>query len=199
MEQIRMQREILDKDIMSMSDYSAIRREHATKLADEKKNRRVEIGPACTFYFESYDTMWFQVHEMLYIEKGGEEQVPGELQAYNPLIPKGQELVATVMIEVGDPDRRAALLAKLGGFEETITMSVDGDIIRGVAEEDVDRTTADGKASSVQFLRFPFTDTQIADFKDQEKDVILSIGHIDYHHMAGVPYDVRMALAADFD
>ena len=103
------------------------------------------------------------------------------------------------MIEVGDPDRRAALLAKLGGFEETITMSVDGDIIRGVAEEDVDRTTADGKASSVQFLRFPFTNTQIADFKDQEKDVILSIGHIDYHHMAGVPYDARMALAADFD
>ncbi len=194
-----MQRKILHQDIMTMSHYAAIRREHAKKLADEKKNRRIEVGPACTFYFESYNTMWFQVHEMLYIEKGGVDQIDGELKAYNPLIPNGHELVATVMIEVGDPERRSSLLSKLGGFEETITLSVDNSVIEGVAEEDLDRTTADGKASSVQFLRFPFTEDQISDFKNPVNDIILSIGHKNYRHMAGVPSNVRSALAGDFN
>ncbi|NKB20445.1 MAG: DUF3501 family protein [Alphaproteobacteria bacterium] len=193
-----MKNEIRRDDIMPMAEYAGVRRARAKSLAETKKSRRIELGPSCTFYFESYDTMWYQIHEMLYIEKGGEEQIAGELVAYNPLIPKGRELVATVMIEVGDPDRRAALLAKLGGFEETITLTVNGEIIQGVAEVDVDRTTADGKASSVQFLRFPFSDTQIAAFSADNADVVLAIGHSEYRHMAGVPNDVRASLSKDF-
>ena len=150
-----MKHEIRRDDIMPMDKYAGIRREHAKSLAEAKKSRRIELGPSCTFYFESYDTMWYQIHEMLYIEKGGEEQIAGELSAYNPLIPKGRELVATVMIEVGDPDRRAALLAKLGGFEETITLTVNGEVVQGVAEVDIDRTTADGKASSCLLYTSP--------------------------------------------
>ena len=194
-----MKTEISRDDIMPMDEYAGIRRERAKALAEAKKSRRIELGPSCTFYFENYDTMWFQIHEMLYIEKGGEEQIAGELEAYNPLIPKGRELVATVMIEVGDPDRRAALLAKLGGFEETITLTLNGDVIQGVAEVDVDRTTADGKASSVQFLRFPFNDGPAKAFPEESADIVLAIGHPEYRHMAGMPEDVRSALAADLD
>ena len=73
------------------------------KIAAIKRNRRVEVGPYVTFYFESYDTMWLQVQEMVYIEKGGAAQLPDELAAYNPLIPKGTELTATFMIEIDDP------------------------------------------------------------------------------------------------
>ena len=142
--------------------------------------------------------MWYQIHEMLYIEKGGEEQIAGELAAYNPLIPKGRELVATIMIEVGDADRRATLLAKLGGFEEMITLILNGDVIQGVAEVDIDRTTADGKASSVQFLRFPFSDAQVAAFSADETDIVLAIGHPEYRHMAGMPNEVRASLLKDF-
>lgn len=192
-----MKTEIRREDIMPMDEYAGVRRERAKSLAEAKKSRRIELGPSCTFYFESYDTMWFQIHEMLYIEKGGGDQIAGELEAYNPLIPKGHELVATVMIEIGDPDRRAALLAKLGGFEETITLTLSGDVIQGVAEVDIDRTTADGKASSVQFLRFPFNDDQAKLFREESTDIVLAIGHPEYRHMAGMPSDVRAALAAD--
>ncbi|MBK20603.1 MAG: hypothetical protein CMM52_17365 [Rhodospirillaceae bacterium] len=194
-----MQREIRRQDLMPMDEYSGVRRQRAKALAAAKRNRRVELGPSCTFYFESYDTMWFQIHEMLYIEKGGEEQINGELEAYNPLIPNGRELVATVMIEVGDPGRRMALLSKIGGFEETISLMLNGETINGISEVDVDRTTSDGKASSVQFLRFPFTDEQTSAFKREGADVVLAIGHPEYRHMAGVPEQVRTALSLDLD
>jgi hypothetical protein len=186
-------------DIMPMEAYAKVRRERAKELAKAKRTRRLELGPSCTFYFENYDTMWFQIHEMLYIEKSGEDQIPGELEAYNPLIPSGRELVATVMIEVGDPDRRAALLGKLGGFEETITLALNNEIICGVAEVDVDRTTAAGKASSVQFLRFPFSEDQVKAFRADKSDVVLAIGHPEYRHMAGMSEEVRMSLSRDFD
>lgn len=191
--------EITRDDLMPMAEYAQQRRERARALSAAKRDRRVEIGPHATFYFENYDTMWHQIHEMLYIEKGGEEQIAGELDAYNPLIPKGRELVATFMIEISDPDRRARILAGLGGIEETITMSVGGETIRAEAEADIDRTTAEGKASSIHFVRFPFTDAQVAAFRVQGAEIVISIGHPVYRHMAVIPEPVRAALSADFD
>ena len=97
--------EIGRADILPMEDYAARRAELKREISGIKRNRRIEVGPFATFYFESYRTMWHQIHEMLYIEKGGEDQIAGELGAYNPLIPKGRELVATVMFEI-DVNRR---------------------------------------------------------------------------------------------
>src|SRR5210317_1642603 len=139
-------RQITRDDILPMEVYAEERLERRSALVATKRNRRVAVGPDVMFYFENHDTMWFQIHEMLYIEKGGEEQVPDELAAYNPLIPNGRELIATVMIEIGDPVRREKTLAGLGGFEEAITLTVGGETIKAVAEEDLDRTTAAGKA-----------------------------------------------------
>ncbi|MEK9644713.1 MAG: DUF3501 family protein, partial [Alphaproteobacteria bacterium] len=154
------QKEITREDILPFDDYAATRRERKQALTEKKKNRRIEVGPHATFYFENYETMWHQVHEMLHIERGGEEQIADELHAYNPLIPQGKELVATVMFEIGDPDRRARILSQLGGVEEHMWISVAGERIPGVTEEDVDRTNAAGKASSVQFVHFAFSDAQ---------------------------------------
>jgi len=192
-------KEITRADILPFDEYAASRRERKKALTEMKKNRRMEVGPHATFYFESYETMWNQIHEMLYIERGGENQIPDELVAYNPLIPQGRELVATVMFEIGDADRRAKVLANLGGVEETISITVGGDKIRGVAETDVDRTTDDGKASSVQFVHFPFTDAQVDAFRQSEADVIVGFSHENYSHMAGMTGAVRAALAKDFD
>jgi len=199
METTMSRHEITRADIMPMAEYGATRRARAKQLSEVKRDRRVAVGPDTTFYFENYETMWHQVHEMLYIEKGGEEQIEGELAAYNPLIPKGDELVATFMIEIGDADRRARVLSGLGGIEETITLSVGGETIAARAEADIDRTTADGKASSVHFLHFPFTKAQIAAFRTPGAEVTLAIGHADYRHMAVLPEPVRAALAQDFD
>jgi hypothetical protein len=194
-----MKHEITRADLMPMEEYGKIRRDHARKLAEAKKSRRVHIGPDATAYFESYDTMWYQVHEMLWIERGGDAQVEDELTAYNPLIPNGSELTATLMIEIADADRRAATLGRMGGFEDTITLSFAGHTIKAVPEIDVDRTNAAGKASSVQFLHFPFTADQKAAFRTAGTDVTLSIGHPEYRHMAIMPEAVRAALAGDLD
>lgn len=191
--------EITREDIIPIEDYARERKERRQALVALKQRRRLEVGPVCTFYFENYDTMWNQIHEMLYIERGGEAQIADELSAYNPLVPKGRELVATVMFEIDDPVRRTAFLSKLGGVEETAFIRVEDEVVRGRPETDVDRSTADGKASSVQFIHFPFTDAQVEAFRRPGAEVVVGFEHPRYSHMAVMPQDVRAALAEDFD
>lgn len=190
-------REITRADLMPMAEYAKIRREHRRKLVDVKQRRRVHVGPSITLYFENYDTMWAQVQEMLYIEQGGEEQIEGELAAYNPLIPQGTELVATMMVEIEDEIVRRRTLARLGHVEEMVYLSFAGHTVKGVPEDDIDRTTPDGKTSSVHFLHFPFTPEQAKAFRTVGTQVIVGISHPNYGHMAALPDDHRAALAED--
>jgi hypothetical protein len=193
-----MKHAIAREDIMDIEVYGRERPERRKRLTEVKRNRRLEVGPFATFYFENFETMLHQIHEMLYIEKGGDEQLADELAAYNPLIPKGRELVCTVLFEVDDPERRAQFLANLGGIEETMFVRVDGDEIMGKAEEDIDRTTAAGKASAVQFVHFPFSDAQVGAFRRPGAEVVVGFKHPAYGHMVKVSEETREALAADF-
>ena len=186
-------------DIMDLAEFEIHRKEMRTALLAKKKLRRIAVGPDAMFYFESYDTMWMQIHEMLRIEKGGEEQLVDELAAYNPMIPKGAELTATLMFEIDDERRRARVLGALGGVEETVFLKIGNEKIFAEAEQDVDRTNADGKASSVQFLHFSFTAAQIEAFKDLATEVVLGIRHEAYPHMAAILAASRAELAHDFD
>lgn len=191
--------EILREDVMPLAEYTKVRSQKRKDITARKKNRRVDLGPHVTFYFENFDTMWLQVHEMLYIEKGGEEQIADELAAYNPLIPKGRELVATFMIEIDDPVRRKNVLGRLGGVEETAFIMVNGEKILAQPEEDQDRTTAEGKASSVQFVHFPLSDAQAEAAKKEGAQIIVGLGHENYNHMAVLPEAIRAELASDLD
>ena len=191
--------ELTAADILPWPDYAKARAEHRSRMSAIKRNRRVEVGPHVTFYFESFDTMWLQVQEMLHIEKGGAEQLKDELAAYNPLIPNGRELVATFMIEIDDPLRRARVLAGLGGIEATAFFQLGASKIPALPEADQDRTTAEGKASAVHFVHFPFTETQIAAFRQPGAQVILGFSHPAYSHMAVVAEATRAELARDFD
>ena len=191
-------REITKADILPLDEYLKVRKQRHADLIAQKKLRRIEIGPVATCYFENYDTMLHQVQEMLYIEKGGDEQIADELRAYNPMIPKGSELTATVMFEIDDPIRRKNFLSRLGGIEETMYIRFGANEVMGVPEEDVDRTNADGKASSVQFIHFPFTVEQIAAFRTAEQ-VMVGFKHSEYGHIAILTEASRDALAADFD
>ena len=184
-------------DILDMAEYDAIRKQRRAEISEIKKNRRLSVGPHATFYFECYDTMWYQIHEMLRIEKGGEEQIPDEIEAYNTLIPKGDELVATLMFEIPDAELRARVLAGLGGVEETVTLELGSETITATAEEDVDRTTADGKASSVQFIHFRLTADRKVAFQDSANRVTVGIGHTNYGHMAIIPDAMRQELSRD--
>lgn len=191
--------EITRADILPYALYAQQRKERRRRLVEIKKNRRMAVGPFATFYFENYDTMFQQVHEMLHIEKGGEEQVHDELRAYNPLIPKGADLSATVMFEIDDPDRRHRELSRLGEVEKFVSLQFGGHVVTARAEDDVERTNAEGKTSSVHFLHFDLTPEQIALFKTPGTQVLAAITHPHYGHMAVMPEAVRAALAEDLD
>jgi len=187
------------EDILPLDDYAAIRGQERRRISEIKRQRRIEVGPFATFYFESYETMRHQVQEMLHIEKGGDAQLEDELAAYNPLIPQGSEVVATVMFEIDDPARRAAALRRLGGIEHHIFLDFAGERIRGEPDPTRENTSPDGKASSVQFMRFPFKADQIARFNTPGTQVMAGFDHPNYSHMAVLPEPVRAALAQDFD
>ena len=190
------QRRITPDDLLSGQEYDSQRRALKANLLPMKKLRRVEVGPFATFYFENYATMWLQVQEMLRIEKGGAEQIPGELEAYNPLIPQGEELIATLMLEIEDEKRRNAVLLTLGGIEEAVFLEIGGETIKATPTEYDDRTTPDGKTSSVHWLRFKLTAEQIARFTSER--VIIGVAHRHYGHMAVLSEETRAALAKDF-
>jgi hypothetical protein len=189
-------RKITAADLLPLNEYEQQRKTLKQNLIPAKKLRRVEVGPFATFYFENYATMWLQVMEMLRIEKGGAEQVPGELAAYNPLIPQGDELIATMMLEIEDADRRNKVLLTLGNIEESVFLEIGGETVRATPTEYDDRTTADGKTSSVHWLRFRLTPEQKRRFAGDK--VVIGLSHRNYGHMAVLGGETKAALAKDF-
>ena len=194
----REKKEILKEDIMPLDVYIKNRKELRKNIVNFKKDRRIALGPYATFYFESYETMLAQVQEMLYIEKGGDEQLKDELTAYNPLIPNGKELTATLMFEIDNPVSRSAFLGKVGGIEEKVFIKIEGEIVKAISEDDVDRTSAEGKASSVQFIHFKFSDEQIQKFKLDGAEVEIGIDHKEYSHTTKLSLANLSSLSADF-
>ena len=191
-------RQIEKTDLMAADVYAKSRKESRKELVEFKKNRRIALGPYATFYFESFETMLAQVQEMLYIEKGGDEQLKDELIAYNPLVPNGKELTATLMFEIDNPVSRAAFLGKVGGIENNIFMKIDNEIVKALPEQDVDRTSDTGKASSVQFIHFKFSDDQVLNFKSGSVNIELGIDHKEYMHSTSMTVDNIKSLSADF-
>ncbi|MBB4641688.1 DUF3501 family protein [Rhizorhapis suberifaciens] len=194
----RNQRIITAEDIMDLGAYETIRAEKRQENLVRKRFRRLSVGPYVTVHFENWDTMWWQIHEMLRIEKGGEEQLKDEMAAYNPMIPNGRDLTCTLMFEIDDPKMRARVLGRLGGIEDHIYLSIDGERVNALPEGDVERSNVEGKASSVHFLHFPFTDAQIAAWKSEKGQAMFHIDHSNYGHIAIIGPEMRSELARDF-
>ncbi len=186
-------------DLMSPEAYAEQRAQLRKRIVELKKPRRIDVGPHATFYFENYDTMLQQIQEMLHIERGGDEQIQDELTAYNPMIPQGQELTATLMFEIDDPARRGTILRRLTDVELTAYIEVNGEKVFAEPEQEVERTAPDGKTSSVHFLHFPFPAHLIEPFCNLDGQVILGIGHENYAHMTILSAESRTSLGADFD
>ena len=191
-------RQIEKEDLIPEDIYVQERKRIRKNLVEFKKNRRIALGPYATFYFESFETMLAQVQEMLHIEKGGKEQLKDELEAYNPLVPNGKELTATLMFEIDNPVSRASFLGKVGGIEEKVVMKINDEIIKATPEQDVDRTSEEGKASSVQFLHFKLNQDQIIKFKSDKVSIDLGIEHKEYMHTTKLTEDNIKSLSADF-
>ncbi|HEY4944388.1 MAG TPA: DUF3501 family protein [Rhizomicrobium sp.] len=192
------QRQITPADLLPDAEYNARRAELRAASIAAKKTRRMEVGPYATFYFENYESMWLQVQEMLRIEKGGPEQVAGELEVYNPLIPQGHELIATFMIEIEDATRRDRELRRLGHIEDSVFLDIGKERIKATPTDYEDRTTPEGKTSSVHWLCFKFSAAQVAAFKAGAEPVVIGMDHPNYGHMAVMPAATRAAVAGDF-
>jgi hypothetical protein len=192
-------RQIEKKDLLASKIYEKNRKQIRKELIEFKKHRRISLGPYATFYFESFETMLAQVQEMLHIEKGGDEQLNDELIAYNPLVPNGKELTATLMFEIDNPVSRSTFLGKVGGIEEKISMKIDNEVVKAVPEKDVDRTSADGKASSVQFIHFKLSNDQIIKFKSNNSIIEIGIDHKEYSHMTKLTEENIKSLLLDFN
>ena len=188
---------ITKDDILDLETYERERADRRAKLREIKRDRRVEVGPSATFYFENYDTMLHQIQEMLRIEKGGDAQLADELEAYNPLLPQGRDLVATLMFEIDDEVRRTRFLRQLTSVETTCYLQVGDEKIAARAETEVSRTKDDGKTSAIHFLHFDMSDGQADFFKAGNVPVAIGIGHENYSHSAGLSGAVRSALAGD--
>ena len=190
---------IKEDDVINIDKYINERPKIKKEISEIKKFRRIAVGPYATFYFECYDTMIYQVQEMLYIERGGIEQMKDELKAYNPLVPKGKELVATLMFEIDNEFKRKEFLNSVGGIEEETFIQIGENKIMSRPEQDTDRTSEDGKASSVHFLHFDFTEELIKDFVKEQSTVLLGFNNKNYKHFSELSQEVKSELKKDFD
>ena len=190
---------IKEDDVINIDKYINERPKIKKEISEIKKFRRIPVGPYATFYFECYDTMIYQVQEMLYIERGGIEQMKDELKAYNPLVPKGKELVATLMFEIDNEFKRKEFLTSVGGIEEETFIQIGEHKIMSRPEQDTDRTSEDGKASSVHFLHFDFTEDLIKEFVKEGSTILLGFSHKNYKHFSELSPEVKSELKKDFN
>ncbi|MEO9469584.1 DUF3501 family protein [Parasphingorhabdus sp.] len=190
---------ITKDDIISLADYELIRKEKRQESILRKKFRRLAIGPYATIQFESWESMWLQIQEMLRIEKGGDEQLVDELAAYNPMIPNGSEFTGTLMFEIDEEERRTAFLKTLGGVDQHIHLVIGDHKVTAEPEQDIDRTRADGKASAVQFLHFELTEEQVEIWKSGEAQMMIQIDHPNYGHAAIISEECRRDMTRDLD
>ena len=189
--------EQLREQILDNKVYKQQRRQRREGIIALKCHRRVAVGPYAIFHFENFDTMLYQIQEMLWIEKGGSEQLEDELAAYAPLVPDGTELVATLMLEIDSKPLRETALQQLGNIDKNIAIEVGGEKSTARPEHDVERTTEAGRTSSVHFLHFPFTPRQIEAMRDTASEACIAIEHPHYNYRAKLSSEQKKALAAD--
>ncbi|MDP1932245.1 MAG: DUF3501 family protein [Gammaproteobacteria bacterium] len=193
-------RKLTVADVGSLDQYMALRPALRQAIIEHKKNRRLDLGPNASLYFEDYMTMKYQVQEMMRAEHLRDpESIQEEIDAYNPLIPDGSNLKATFMLEFPDENERRKTLAMLVDIEHRIWLRIDGfEKVYGIADEDLPRSTEE-KTSAVHFLRFEFSNDMIRAARSR---AAWSVGcdHAQYsHHIDPLPENIASSLTRDFD
>ena len=184
--------------LLTLEAYARERKAFRARALAHKRDRTIHVGEHVTLLFEDELTIRYQIQEMLRIEKTFEEAgIQDELDAYNPLVPDGRNLKATMLIEYEDVDERRDALARLRGIEDAVYVRVEGfPDVRAIADEDLERENAD-KTSAVHFVRFELTPAMIAGFRDG-RDVEIGVDHPEYRAQVTLSPASRTALAADF-
>ena len=187
----------LRAQILDTATYATERKHRRQQIIALKRHRRIAVGPHAVLHFENFATMLYQIQEMLWIEKGGQEQLEDELRAYAPMVPNGRELVATMMLEIDDKSRREDILPRLGNIDSHVFLELGGERSTAQPEQDIERTSEDGRASSVHFLHFPLTRKQMDALRNPASEIAAGISHPGYRHRVTLTEEKKQALAAD--
>lgn len=194
---------LTENNIMDIAAFESVRKEKLQSILLLKKNRKLNIGPDIILHFENMQTIWWQIHEMLRIEKGGTAQIKDELNAYNPLIPlktaNGYEISATLMIEIDDPIRRSVVLKQLYKIDQNIYLEWGTDKTKAFSIEPTDERNRDSdhKTSSVHFIKWLIPFNAISNFLDSK--CILKITHPHYNYEAQISDELKNSLREDFN
>jgi len=184
-------------DLLSLEAYAQKRGEFRARVLAHKKRRTLHLGDHLTLLFEDRRTVHYQVQEMLRIERIFEAAgIQAELDAYNPLIPDGSNLKATLLVEYEDEQQRRHELQRLRGLEDHIELQVGAESVTAIADEDMERSN-DDKTSAVHFLRFELTAAMIAGWKDGAEVIVRSTHPADAVATT-LTSEQRYALVADF-
>ncbi|MEB3703068.1 DUF3501 domain-containing protein [Candidatus Bealeia paramacronuclearis] len=189
--------QILPDDIQPLPLFLENRTIFQKEILAVKKQRRLQVGPFMTVLFENKKTLLWQIQEMVRIEKGGAEQILDEIEAYTPMIPQMREIVATLLIEIDDPELRKHLLGQLGHVDEKVSLEIGEESIFAKSTDDHPRTTEEGKTSAVHFIKFFLTPDQMKNFEDLSEKVILKVAHPHYDYAEELPNTMRTALIED--
>lgn len=189
-------------EILGLERYEQIRPEFRQRLIEMKKDRRVAVGDRVTFVFENHDTMLFQVQEMVRAEHLVDlDRIRDEIDVYNALVPAGDELSATMLIEITESDRIREELVQLIGIDEAVRLEIGDPPSGGVTihgKFEAGRSKAD-KLSAVQYVRFHFDAPARQAFLDGAQPVRLVIDHPNYRHSAAIDGAVRRSLGRDLE
>ena len=191
-------RKLTTNDLLSLEDYDKQRETIKSNLINHKKNRAVSIGEHIVLLFEDFETIKYQVQEMLRIEKiFNEEEIQAEINAYQPLIPEGNNLKATMLIMYSDVNHRKIMLNKLNGIENNIWLTVNNSQkFYAIPDEDLERSN-DEKTSAVHFLRFQLDEECIQDFHNSY-EIFLGCNHKDYNDSIQIDKLIIQSLRKDF-
>lgn len=191
--------EKLRANVIDDETYARERGQRRREIIATKRHRRIAVGPYAVFHFENFATMLHQIQEMLWIEKGGAEQLEDELRAYAPLVPNGHELVATMMLEIDDRAVRQTVLGQLGNIDTFVYLQIGAEKVMARPEQDIERNTEDGRTSSVHFLRFSLTEFQTAKVHDPESELRIGIEHPQYNFQIVLSREQKQALEKDLN
>jgi hypothetical protein len=183
-------------DLFTLEHYARTRTAFRTRVLEHKKLRSIGVGPHTTWCFEDRLTVQYQIQEMLRTERIFEPAgIAEELESYNPLIPDGSNLKATLLIEYTDVEERHRALALLKGLERRCWLQVGDERTFAIADEDLEREN-DTKTSAVHFLRFELSPAACAALKGGAL-VELGTDHDAYRHQVVTSAATSRALAAD--
>ena len=192
-------KKLIPSDLLSLEEYDKSREQIKSDLISHKKNRSIKIGDHILMLFEDYETIKYQVQEMLRIEKiFKEKDIQEEIDAYEPLIPDGKNLKATMLIMYTDERERKIMLNKLHDLENNVWLSIDNSKRTfAVSDEDLERSR-DEKTSAVHFLRFQLDDSEVSLFKESQ-NIIFGVDHKEYNLQKKLDQNTIDTLAKDFD